>query len=147
MSNVGKKMNNILADLVRINTSVAIAMGYAEDDSSNHWQTLQESLDRELGDCEDHAAAKFHLLTDAGYEPSLAYVHHGTRPHMVCMCEGYILDNLTDIVAQPQDRRDLSRPAFLLYRDCFECEGESYPVERAAKWCDWLKRSGLYVAA
>lgn len=138
-------MNKLLNKLVEVNQHINDTLTYTPDDSRNHWQTLAESLNLQRGDCEDYACAKFHLLVKAGYNPCLAQVQTATgEQHMICMCDGYILDNITDIVADPQDRRDLTRPIFTLWLDCIECNGESLPVERSAKWVDWLKRSGLY---
>jgi predicted transglutaminase-like cysteine proteinase len=132
-------------ELIRINTQVNNAIDYTPDDNRNHWQTLAESLERGKGDCEDYACAKFHLLHNAGYKSYLAQVTTSDgQAHMVCVCKGFIFDNLTNIIAPATDRSDLTTPIFTLYRDCIKCAGETLPVDRSAKWLDWLKRSGLY---
>jgi predicted transglutaminase-like cysteine proteinase len=132
-------------EIAAINTHINTLLTYTPDDNRNHWQSLAESLERGKGDCEDYAAAKFYLLNYSGYKPYRAQVTtQDGQPHMVCVGNGFILDNLTDIVAPATDRSDLTTPIFTLHIDCIKCAGETLPVDRSAKWLDWLKRSGLY---
>jgi hypothetical protein len=63
---------------------------------------------------------------------------------MVCVCDGYVLDNYIAVVKSLKEREDLSQPIFTLHIDCIKCAGETLPVWQSAKWLDWLKRSGLY---
>jgi predicted transglutaminase-like cysteine proteinase len=134
-------------EIAAINTYVNTLLTYTPDDNRNHWQTLSESMERGKGDCEDYACAKFHLLHNAGYKSYLAQVTTSDgQAHMVCVCvgNGCILDNINTNLCTIQERADLSTPIFTLHIDCILCAGETLPVDRSAKWLDWLKRSGLY---
>jgi predicted transglutaminase-like cysteine proteinase len=132
-------------EIAAINNQINSELSYTPDDSRNHWQTLAESLERGKGDCDDYASAKFHMLHNEGYSPALAQVTTiKGEPHMVCMVDDYVLDNLINDIKRTSRRIDLSTPIFTPHIDRILCAGETLPVDRSAKWLDWLKRSGLY---
>jgi predicted transglutaminase-like cysteine proteinase len=131
-------------ELIRINTQINNAIDYTPDDNRNHWQTLSESMERGKGDCEDYACAKFHLLHNAGYDPYLMACYINGESHMVCVCDGLVLDNYNTELRTLGDRTDLSEPVYTAHLSHCECRGKVIPVASASKWLDWLKRSGLY---
>ena len=129
--------------MARVNDSVNTAITYTLDDHRDHWQTLSQSMARELGDCDDYACAKFHMLHDAGLVPHLMACYIDGVSHMVCVCDGYVLDNVNTSLLPLDDRTDLSKPVYTLYIDRMECAGKVLPVTNHTKWCDWINRSGL----
>jgi len=65
-------------------------------DGKDHWQSLQETLTREEGDCEDFAIAKFSVSILTGIpsaDLSLVYCYEAGIPHMVLRCKDIIYNN------------------------------------------------------
>jgi predicted transglutaminase-like cysteine proteinase len=131
-------------EIESINTYVNTLLSYTTDGTKDHWQTLAESLARKIGDCEDYACAKFHLLHNAGYDPYLMACYINGESHMVCVCDGLVLDNYNTSLRTLQERTDLSQSVYTAHLTHCECRGKVIPVASASKWLDWLKRSGLY---
>ena len=68
-------------------------------DSSDYWQTGEETLSREAGDCEDFAILKLEMLADLGVSATLAYGYTDSGiAHMITIVDGFVLDNNTDAV-------------------------------------------------
>jgi len=147
----------IPASLIQINTGVNEMLTYAAD-TKDYWQTLEESKQRGMGDCDDHACSKFHLLTNLGFTPYLMVClankfgepYRDDLPadtfemHMVCVCNGFVLDNKTELVVPLEERVDLSKPAYMLYRHCGMLnDGTEVPLTQFSKWHRWLERSDL----
>jgi predicted transglutaminase-like cysteine proteinase len=134
----------MLNEIESINTYINTLITYRRDGTKDHWQTLDESLARKLGDCEDYACAKFHLLHKSGYDPHLMACYINGESHMVCVCDGLVLDNYNTSLRTLRERTDLSEPVYTAHLSHCECRGKVIPVASASKWLDWLKRSGLY---
>lgn len=62
--------------------------------SKDYWQTPTEFENNKCGDCEDFAIAKFFKLRSLYTVPNLYYCLYGSEPHMVCVCNGLVLDNI-----------------------------------------------------
>jgi len=84
-------------------------------EEKNYWQTLDETLQRGAGDCDDFAIAKYQALKQAGVPASqlrLAHVRKGLDyQHMVVVYtptgkinDGYVLDNIDKRVRPLSER-------------------------------------------
>lgn len=95
---------------------------YVEDPdlygSEDHWATLRETLDRNSGDCEDFAIAKYFTLRDLKLSEEnmrITYVIpvQTRKPHMVLTYrlneseEPLVLDSLVEVLMPVSRRRDL----------------------------------------
>lgn len=91
------------------NRSVNSVLSYREEDpaaaDSDYWQTFMETLDRGVGDCEDYAIMKYHVLRAMGVRPeamTLLVLKNGStgQYHAVLAVSldgrNLILDSLTD---------------------------------------------------
>lgn len=136
-------MSNSLNTIIAINNRINLSLTYRSDWPKDYWQTLAESLELGRGDCEDYACAKFHLLTEAGLNPHLMACYINEASHMVCVCDGYVLDNVNTALWPLEVRSDLSKAVYELYIDKMVCKGTDLPVERHSVWIDWIERSGL----
>jgi len=154
--------NTIPPVLIQVNTEINNLLTYTTE-RKDYWQTLEESKSRGKGDCDDFACAKFHKLTALGFTPHLMVClankfgepYRDELPaetfelHMVCICNGYVLDNKgvgegRNLPVPLAERTDLSKPAYLLYRHCAKLdETTTLPLAQFSKWKDWLHRSNL----
>lgn len=134
-----------LADIERINNLINQSVTYsAERRGTDDWQTLAETLALGKGDCEDYALAKYHLLHVAGEQPYLMSCYYNDdTPHMVCVCQDLVLDNIDTRLLPLDSRHDLSDNTYTLHHEYYECLGVRKPVWFASKWWKWLNDSGI----
>ena len=78
----------------KINRAVNEAIKYTAD-TEDKWQSPDETVKRGKGDCEDYAILKMSML-EPFTECELAYTYADGVTHMILLCDGYVLDNLTN---------------------------------------------------
>jgi predicted transglutaminase-like cysteine proteinase len=78
----------------------------------DYWATPDELLERNSGDCEDIAIAKYFTLKESGMGDNKLRIIYGRlvttgEAHIVlCYCESLILDNRVDAIMTVPDRSD-----------------------------------------
>jgi len=87
--------------IAKINRAANEAIKYTPD-VEDKWQSPEETADRGKGDCEDTATFKMSML-ESFTKCELAYVYADGVPHMILICNGYVLDNLTDEIKLLED--------------------------------------------
>jgi len=85
--------------LLNINQFFNTHISYEKDDK-DYWQTLNETLVRGRGDCEDFAIAKYTLALKVGIKPEdlmLVYcVQEAKQAHLVLVWNSVVYDNAVE---------------------------------------------------
>jgi predicted transglutaminase-like cysteine proteinase len=83
--------------MAEINNFFNTYIKYVPDGAKDHWQTLDETLARGCGDCEDFAIAKYTLALKVGIKPEdlmLVYCYQEDKQaHLVLVWDCIIYDN------------------------------------------------------
>ncbi len=77
----------------KINRAVNESIKYTAD-TEDKWQSPEETVKRGKADCEDYATLKMSML-ESFTVCELAYTYADGVPHMILLCDGYVLDNIT----------------------------------------------------
>jgi len=88
--------------LDRVNKWFNINIEYGDDifiwGAKEYWASLDETLEKGCGDCDDIAIAKYFALKELGIEAKLAYVLNSDGAHMIAISYPNILDNMYDFI-------------------------------------------------
>ena len=100
--------------MAAVNAGINQMLTYAPDSATyrqeDHWATLNETVSRGVGDCEDYAIAKMWVLAAIGFrlsDMSVLVVKDIGRnlPHAVLMVtvddDSYLLDSVSNVIVRP----------------------------------------------
>lgn len=93
-----------------VNSRINNAIEFREDPfvwgEKDYWATPEELFSKGSGDCEDVAVAKYLILKMFDIPSVLMYCYKGQHAHMVCVCDGMVLD-FPETVIRPQSESGL----------------------------------------
>ena len=134
-------MSEALADILA--ASNACARYVPERLGRDRWQTPAELWAAGAGDCEDFAIDAWQRLREAGLPARLGWCFRQDadrkRSHMVCLCQGWVLDVNADAVCRLSERPDLEI-VMELDADGVHIGTDVKPVSLIPEWADVLKR-------